>query len=136
MSAQGLGVVLDPHRRSLGCAQGVDAEQVREGAVVDTERLGHLEEPDQLEPVQALGAGLVTMDLRQPCVDGGVGRDEAVDVREPEEPSDRVHHGDDRGVHQPGRPSWRMYSSTWARWMPTNGSSPFISHHANHRLSW
>ena len=29
-------------------------------------------------------------------------------------------------------PSWRMYSSTWARWIPTRGSSPLLWHQANH----
>ena len=48
-------------------------EQVGQGAVVDGDGLGDLEEPDQLEPVQALGAGLVGMDLGQPGVDGRVG---------------------------------------------------------------
>jgi len=42
--------------------------------------MGDLEEPDQLQPVQSLGARLVAMDLRQPCVDRRVGRDQAVDV--------------------------------------------------------
>ena len=55
MAAHGLGVVLDPYRR-LGSAQGVDAEQVGECAVVDGDGLGDLQEPDQLEPVQALCA--------------------------------------------------------------------------------
>ena len=86
--AQGLGVVLDPDGGGFGGAEGVDAEQVRQGAVVDGEGLGDLEEPDQLEPVQSLGAGLVAVDLRQSGVDGWVGGDEAVDVREPEEPAD------------------------------------------------
>jgi hypothetical protein len=40
VSAQGVGVVLDPHRGRLGCAQGVDPEQVGQGAVVDAEGLG------------------------------------------------------------------------------------------------
>ena len=84
----------------LGALQGVDAQQVREGAVVDGDGLGDLEEPDQLGPVQALGAGLVAMHLRQPCVDRWVGADEAVDVGEPEVPAHRVHHRHDRGVHQ------------------------------------
>ena len=102
VAAQGLGVVLDPDRGGLGGAQGVDAEQVGQGAVVDGDGLGDLEEPDQLEPVQALGAGLVGVDLGQPCVDGGVGGDQPVDVGEPEEPPDGVHRGVDRGGHQPG----------------------------------
>lgn len=33
--------------------------------------LGYLEEPDQLEPIQALGAGLIAVDFRQPGVDRG-----------------------------------------------------------------
>ncbi|MEJ7742824.1 MAG: hypothetical protein WKF73_09900 [Nocardioidaceae bacterium] len=74
--AQRLGVVLDPNRSGFGGAQRVDAEQVRQGAVVNGDGLGDLEEPDQLEPVQPLGAGLVGVDLREPGVDGRVGRDE------------------------------------------------------------
>jgi hypothetical protein len=68
--------------------------------VVDGEGLGDLEEPDQLEPVKYLGAGLVAVHLRQPRVDSRVGADEAVDVSEAEVPADGVHHRDDRGVHQ------------------------------------
>ena len=63
---------------------------------------GDLEESDQLEPVQALGAGLVAVDLGQACVDGWVGDDQAVDVGEPEEATHGVHRGVDRGGHQPG----------------------------------
>jgi len=33
----------------------------------------------------------------------------------------------------PDSPSWRMYSSTWARWIPTKGSRPLLSHQENHR---
>ena len=102
MAAQGLGVVLDPDRRCFGGAQGVDAEQEGQRAVVDGDGLGDLEESDQLEPVQALGAGLVAVDLGKPCVDRGVGGDGAVDVGVAEEPADPVHHRDHRGVHQPG----------------------------------
>lgn len=40
------------------------------------------------------------MNLRQSGVDGRVGGDQAVDVREPEEPPDGVQHGVDRGVPQ------------------------------------
>jgi hypothetical protein len=69
--------------------------------VVDGDGLGDLQEPDQLEPVQALGAGLVTVDLRQPGVHGRVGGDKAVDVGKPEVAPDSVHHRVDRGVHQP-----------------------------------
>ena len=70
--------------------------------MVDGDRLGDLEEADQLQPVQALGAGLVTMDFRQPGVHGRVGRDGAVDVREPEVPPDGVHDRVHGGVHQAG----------------------------------
>jgi hypothetical protein len=42
MPSQGVGVVLDPHRCGFGGAQGVDAEQVRQGAVVDGDGLGDL----------------------------------------------------------------------------------------------
>ena len=51
----------------------VDPEQVGQGAVMDGESLGDLQEPDQLQPVQALGPGLVPVDLGQPGIDGGVG---------------------------------------------------------------
>jgi hypothetical protein len=57
-------VVLDPYCGCFGGAQGVDPEEVGQGAVVDGQGLGDLKEPDQLEPVQALGAGLVAVDLR------------------------------------------------------------------------
>ena len=84
-------------------------EQVRQRAVVDGDGLGDLQEPDQLEPVQPLGAGLVALHLRQPRVDRRVGGDQPVDVREPEEPAHPVHHRHHRGVHQPAtRPGWRM----------------------------
>ena len=36
----------------------------------------------------------------------------------------------------PASPNWRMYSSTGALWIPTNGSSPLASHQANQRFSW
>jgi hypothetical protein len=62
--AERVAVVLDPDRRSLGCPEGVDAEQERECAVVHGDGLRDLEDPDQLEPVQSLGAGLVLVDLR------------------------------------------------------------------------
>jgi hypothetical protein len=58
--------------------------------------------PNQLQAVQALGAGLVAVNLRKARVAGGVGDDQAVDVGEPEEPANRVHRGVDRGAHQPG----------------------------------
>ena len=58
-------------------------------------RLGDLKEPDQLEPVQSLGPGLISVDLRQPGVYGRVSDDEPIDVREPGEPADAVQHGVD-----------------------------------------
>jgi hypothetical protein len=36
----------------------------------------------------------------------------------------------------PVSPRCRMYSSTWARWIPTSGSRRFVSHQANQRRSW
>jgi hypothetical protein len=70
--------------------------------VVHGDGLGDLEEPDQLETVQALSPGRVLVDFRQPGVYGRVGGDEAVDVGEPEEPADAVHHRVDRGDPQAG----------------------------------
>jgi hypothetical protein len=68
---------------------------------MDRDRLGDLLEPDQLQPVESLGARFVAVHLRQPRVDGGVGWDDPVDVRESEEPANPVHHRDHGGVHQP-----------------------------------
>ncbi len=68
--------------------------------MVDGQALGDLEEPDQLEPVQALGAGLVAVNLWQPRLDSRVGADEAVDVAEAEVSAHGVHHRVDRGDHQ------------------------------------
>jgi hypothetical protein len=45
--------------------------------VMDADGLGDLQEPDQLQPVQTLGARLVAVDLRQPRVDGRVRANEA-----------------------------------------------------------
>jgi hypothetical protein len=53
-AAQRSPVVLDPDRGGLGGAQGVDAKQVGERAVVNADGLGDLEEPDELQPVQPL----------------------------------------------------------------------------------
>ncbi len=72
--------------------------------MVHRDGLGDLGEPDQLEPVRPLGARLVMVPFRQPGVDRRVRGDGAVDVSEPEEPADAVHHRVDRGVHQPGLP--------------------------------
>ncbi len=61
------------HGRGLAGPQRVDAQQECEGAVVHADGLGDLEETDQLQPVQALGARLVSVDLRQPRIHRGVG---------------------------------------------------------------
>ena len=42
VSAEGVGVVLDPRGRGFRCAEGVDAEQVGQGAVVDGDGLGEI----------------------------------------------------------------------------------------------
>ena len=60
--------------------------------MVDAEGLGDLMEPDKLEPVKAVGAGLVVMDLGQPRIYRRVGADEAVDVGEAVVPAHGVHH--------------------------------------------
>jgi hypothetical protein len=101
VSAERLAVVLDPHRRGFGGAQGVDAEHVGQGAVVHGDGLGDLEEPDQLEAVQALRARLILVDLGEPGVDGRVAGDQSVDVGEPEEAPNAVQHRVDRGRPQP-----------------------------------
>ncbi len=56
MPAERLLVVPGAHRGRLGCAESVIAEEVGQGAVVDGDGLGDLEEPDQLKPVQPMGA--------------------------------------------------------------------------------
>ena len=63
VAAQGLAVVLDLDGCCLGGAEGVDAEQVGQCAVVDADGLGDLEEADQLEPVETLRPGLVLVEL-------------------------------------------------------------------------
>ena len=123
VAAKRLGVVLDPDGGRLGGAQRVDAEQVRQGAMVNADGLGDLEESDQLEPVQAMGPGLVAVDLGKACVDGWVRQDEAVDVGEPEVP-------------RTDSPRNRMWSSMCARWIPISGSRWLVSHQANQRRSW
>ena len=104
MPAQGLVVVLDPDGGGFRGPQRVDPEQGGQGAVVDRHSLGDLEEPDQLEPVQTLGTRLIGVDLGQPGVDGGVARNQSVDVGEPEEPPDRVHRGVDEDAISPDSP--------------------------------
>ena len=100
MSTQCFAVVLDLYGRRLGRAQGIDAQQVGQRTMVHGDRLRDLQETDQLKTIKSLRAGLVVMDLREPCVDGRVGRDESVDVSEPEEPPHCVHRCVHRGVHQ------------------------------------
>ena len=104
--------------------------------MVDSQGLGDLQEPDQLEPVQALGAGLVAMNLRQPCVDSGVGADEAVDVGEAEVPADGVHNRVDRGVHQAAVTQTADVQLNMSSLDPTRGSTPLDSHQANHSRNW
>ena len=101
MPPQGLPVVLNPYGSRLRGAQGVDAEQVGQRAMVDGDGLGDLEEPDEFQSVETLRAGLVAMNLGEPGVDGRVGADQTVEVSEPKEPPNRVHHRDHRGIHQP-----------------------------------
>ena len=52
-------IAADPHGGCLAGTQGVDTEDEGQGAFVHGQGLGDLEEPDQFEAVQALGAGLV-----------------------------------------------------------------------------
>jgi hypothetical protein len=54
VTAQSLGVVLDPNGGCLAGTQGVDAKQVGQGTVVNGDRLCNLEEPDKFEAVQSL----------------------------------------------------------------------------------
>ncbi len=56
VAVYGLLVVLALDASGFGGAQCVDAEQVGQGAVAHGQGLGDLEEPDQLEAVQSLGA--------------------------------------------------------------------------------
>jgi len=83
--------------------------------VVRCEGLGDLEEPDQLEPVQALRARLVGEDLGEPGVDGGIWPGSNLDVGEPEEPANAVHHGVSEETRRPLSPRSRMSSSMCAR---------------------
>lgn len=63
------------------------------------DRLRNLKEPDELKPVEALSAGLVAMDFREPGVDRRVGRGDTVNVSETEVAADAVHHRVDRRDH-------------------------------------
>jgi hypothetical protein len=104
--------------------------------MVDADGLGDVEESDQLEPVQALGAGLVAVDLGEACVDGWVGDDEAVDVGEPENPRTACIEVLTEEAISPDSPRCRMWSSMWARWISTSGSRALVSHQPNQRRSW
>lgn len=53
MTPERLGVVLDAHRGGFGGAQSVDAEEERQSTVVNGQRLGDLQEADELEPVES-----------------------------------------------------------------------------------
>ena len=55
VTAQRLAVVLDPYAGGLGGSEGVDAERVRQRAVVQSGRLGD-QEPDQFKTVQSVCA--------------------------------------------------------------------------------
>jgi hypothetical protein len=90
--------------------------------VVHADGLRNLEEPDQLEPVQALGAGLVAVDLQQPRVHrrvSGMSPLMWANRKNPRTPCIIVLIED---AISPDSPSPRMYSSTCARWIPTSGS--------------
>ena len=50
--AHRLAIVLDPHRRGFGSAQGVYAQQIGQRPVVHADDLGDLQERDQLQPVR------------------------------------------------------------------------------------
>jgi hypothetical protein len=108
----GFAVVLDPDRLGrLGGARCVDAEQVGQRAVVHTDRLSHREEPDPLQPIYALGSGLIGVHLPKPDVHRRVGRNPPVDMREPKPriPCIIVQIDESRS---PDSASPRMYSST------------------------
>jgi hypothetical protein len=61
-------------RAALRLRWRVELGGVGQSAVVDGDGLGDLEEANWLEPVEALGRGLVAVRLGQPRADGGVGR--------------------------------------------------------------
>lgn len=89
--------------------------------MVHGDGLGDLEEADQLQAVQSLGARLVLVDFRQPGVDrrvGGMRPSMWANRKNPRTPCIIVLVEEARS---PVSPRWRMYSSTWARWMPTVG---------------
>lgn len=71
---------------------------------MNREGLGDLKEPDQLQPVQTLGSGLIAVDLRQPGIHGRIGNNQPVDVREPEVPPHRMHRRAHRRRHQTALP--------------------------------
>ena len=87
VAAQGLGVVLDPHRRSLD-ARSAFMPSRKASAPWWTVRVW----------ATWRNRRFVAVNLRQPGVDRGIEGDEAVDVGVAEEPADTMHHRDDRGV--------------------------------------
>jgi hypothetical protein len=103
MASEGLGVVLDPHGCGFGGSEGVDGEQVGQGPVVNGEGLSDLEEPDEFEPVHSLGPGLVAVNFREARVNGWIGNDEPVDVREPG--ADELAGADDLDQVRPDPPA-------------------------------
>jgi hypothetical protein len=104
--------------------------------MVHGEGLGDLQEPDELEPVQALGAGLIGMDLWEPGVHGGVGGDQAVDVGEPEKSTHAVHHRVYRRDPQPAPTEVADVQLHVCALIPTKGSRPLVWHQLNQRRSW
>jgi hypothetical protein len=57
---------------------------------MNTDGLRNLKEPDQPESIQTLSPGLVAVHPRKSCVDGRVGRNQAVDVANRKEPANGV----------------------------------------------
>ena len=120
IAAQGVGVVLDPHSCRLAGPQRIDPQQVRQGTVIDGEGLGDLQEPDELQPVQSLGAGLVAVIFGSRAYTAG---SEPIGRRCERSGSSRtacIIVFTEESI-RPGSPRSRMYSLTWARWTPTNG---------------
>ena len=133
VAGQGLGVVLDSHGGGLGGTEGVDAEQVSQRAAVDADGLSDLEEPDQLQAVQALGAGLVAIDLRRPRVDGWVGGDQAVDVANRKKPRTACIAVFTEESISPDSPKVADVELDVSPLNPTCGSRALASHQTNQR---
>lgn len=88
---------------------------------MDRDGLGDLQKANQLKRVQPLGAGLVAMHLREPRTHGRVGRNQTVDVREPEVSANAVHHRHDRGIHQAPVTQAPDVQLDVLRWTPHQG---------------